>query len=146
MITLRALLRLNAASCLVFGSLFVGGSHQVAAFLGSMSPLVVFGIGLGLVGNGLHLALASTRPVLRAAEILWFSIGDLAWWSATAAILGAGLWVDTTTGMLAAASVSVIVSGLGLAQLFELGRERRRSPMRITGDPSGAHGWRFRRG
>lgn len=124
MTTLRFLLRLNAASCLSFGVLFVGRSERTAAFLGSMPPQLLFGIGLGLLANGSHLLLAAGRQSLREGEVMWFSIGDLAWWSAAAVILGADVWVDTTRGAVATALVSAVVAALGLAQLFQLGRQR----------------------
>lgn len=124
MTSLSRALRLNAASCLGFGALFAILPGRTAAFLGDVPPVVFGGLGLALLVNGIHLAVASRRSHPRPAEILWFSIGDLAWWAATLGLLAAGIWITSPMGVVAAAIVALVVAGLGVTQLFLLGRHR----------------------
>jgi hypothetical protein len=112
---LATLLRLNGVSCLGFGAVFLLGPGAVAAFLGAMPPWVLVALGVGLLGNGLHLfAAARRRP--KAWEIRWFSAGDAAWVGLTLGILAAGAWITTPPGQAAAAAVAVGVGALGALQ------------------------------
>ena len=124
MTSLTVVLRLNAASCLGFGALFIILPGDVAFTLGAAPPGVIFGLGLLLLGNGTHLALASLRLRPIHAEILWFSFGDMAWWLASLALIAAGFWITTPHGVALALLVAACVVGMGSAQLFVLGRER----------------------
>jgi hypothetical protein len=124
MTSLRFVLRLNAASCLGFGTLFVLRSGPVAAFLGTMPPAVLFAVGAVLFANGAHLLLASFRRHTFRFEIVWFSLGDMAWWLASLGLLATGVWITTPAGRAAAVLVAVAVAGLGVAQLWGLGRGR----------------------
>ena len=51
MASLNLILRLNAASCLGFGTVFLVGSGTVSAFLGTVPPQVLVAIGVGLMGR-----------------------------------------------------------------------------------------------
>jgi hypothetical protein len=134
MTSLPTILRINAASCIGFGILFAVAPHAVAAFLGTMPAAAIFALGLALIGNGAHLALASARRAIRPVEVVWFSAGDLLWWLATMALLAAGIWITSPAGIAAACVVATGVAGLGLAQLWRLGLSR-------TGSSSRGH-WR----
>lgn len=124
MTSLSFVLRLNAASCLGFAALFAILPGEVARMLGAAPPGVVFGLGLLLLANGGHLALASLRSRPIEAEILWFSFGDMAWWIASLALIAAGVWITTPSGVSLALLVGTCVAALGCAQLFLLGRKR----------------------
>jgi hypothetical protein len=124
MTSLAFVLRLNAASCLGFGALFVVASEAVAVWLGKMPPQVVFWLGLGLVWNGGHLLLAARRPSPRRAEVLWFVSGDMLWWLATLGLIATGVWLTTPAGIALAGLVAVGVAGLGAAQAFLWGQHR----------------------
>ncbi|MEO9822202.1 MAG: hypothetical protein ABJF79_17720, partial [Paracoccaceae bacterium] len=67
---LKFVLRLNAASCISFGLLFVVAPQVVAAFLGSIPPMIIFALGVGLLGNGAFLIAASLRKTLRKGEVI----------------------------------------------------------------------------
>lgn len=121
MASLNHILRLNAASCLGFGTVFLVGSGTVSAFLGTIPPEVLIAIGVGLMANGVHLSIASTRAVPRRAEIVWFSIGDLIWWMASLAFVAAGVWITTLSGVVSVLVVAMAVAALGVAQLAILG-------------------------
>lgn len=71
MASLNHILRLNAASCLGFGTVFLVGPGPVSAMLGTIPPQVLIAIGAGLMANGVHLGIAGTRAAPRRAEILW---------------------------------------------------------------------------
>jgi len=124
MTSLAFVLRLNAASCIGFGALFALRPGAIGDVLGSMPPVMLAGIGVGLLINGAHQLLASmrTRPV--PAEILWFSLGDLAWWLATLGLIAAKIWITTSVGIELALVVALWVAGLGCVQLFLMGIER----------------------
>ncbi|MEO9897095.1 MAG: hypothetical protein ABJD13_20730 [Paracoccaceae bacterium] len=118
---LKFVLRLNAASCISFGLLFVVAPQVVAAFLGSTPPVIIFALGVGLFGNGAFLIAASLRKTLRKGEVIWFSLGDLGWWLATLGLIAAKIWITTTWGIILAVIVATIVAGLGVAQLWNIG-------------------------
>lgn len=121
--SLPALLRLNAASCLGFGLVFVAVPEAVAGFLGAAPPGAVLLIGAGLVANGIHLAIAARRPRPSRAEVIWFSAGDMAWWLMSLGLIASGTWVTSPGGIAATAVVAAAVAGLGLGQLWHLGRD-----------------------
>jgi len=124
MTSLVVVLRLNAASCLGFGVLFAILPGEVSLMLGTAPPSIVFGLGVVLLVNSGHLALASLRSRLIEAEVLWFSFGDMAWWIASLALIAAGVWITTPLGVALALLVGACVAALGCAQLFILGRKR----------------------
>lgn len=118
---LAFVLRLNAASCVSFGGLFLILPGAIGEVLGSMPPKALAGVGLVLLINGAHLLRASMRARLVPAEIVWFSLGDLAWWLATLGLIAAGTWITTFVGIALALVVALGVAGLGCVQLFLLG-------------------------
>jgi len=114
-------MRLNAASCISFGLLFLVLPGSVAAFLGTFPQAMVLALGLGMLGNGVHLIAASRRAELRASEVIWFSLGDLSWWLATLALIVANVWITSFAGIVVAVIVATYVAGLGVTQLWVLG-------------------------
>jgi hypothetical protein len=79
-------------------------------------------LGGGLVINGAALWWVSGHRCPSRAAVLIFSGGDFAWVLATVALIGAGVWIDTTPGVAAAVAVAARVGGLGTLQLAGLGR------------------------
>jgi len=134
MMSLAFVLRLNAASCLSFGAVFMSIPDRVASVLGTAPSVVLVGIGAVLFANGVHLLLASMRKRIFPAEVLWFSMGDMAWWLATLTLIAAGVWITTPTGIALAVLVALCVAALGLGQLLHLG-------LKGAGLPAPAH-WR----
>ncbi len=122
MASLRLVLRANALSCLVFGALFAVAPAAVAGFLGDAPETAVFVVGILLIGNAAHLLFAAMRPLLIRGEVIWFSLGDLLWWSGSMALLATQVWVTTDWGIVVTWLVAVAVAGLGLSQLWLLGR------------------------
>jgi hypothetical protein len=119
--SLRFVMRLNAASCVSFGLLFIVLPQAVGTFLGQVPEIIIIVLGIGLLGNGAHLIVASRRTDLREIEIIWFSLGDFGWWLTTLALIVANIWVTTSSGVILAVIVATAVAGLGVAQLWILG-------------------------
>lgn len=119
--TLTSLLRLNAASCLGFGLLFVLIPVRVTGLLGDAPWLVVLVLGAGLIGNGIHLMWASMapRPVWM---IRYFSIGDGLWVVATLFLVLSGMWITTVPGILISLLVAAGVGTLGALQWRHIGQ------------------------
>jgi len=109
------LLRLNAASCVLFGALFVLAPGAVARFLGAAPASLILVLGLGLLANGGHLLWAARRTV-PAVLLKYFALLDALWVVATAVLILAGLWITSPGGIVAALVVAVTVAALGLMQ------------------------------
>lgn len=124
MTTLPLLLRLNALSCLGFGALFALAPDQVALVLGDAPGWIILALGLGLIANGIHLMIESRLDPPRAMWVIWFSTGDLVWWLATLGLVATGTWITAPLCQALALAVAAGVAGLGVAQLFALGRHR----------------------
>lgn len=121
MTSLAFVLRLNAASCLGFGVLFLTLPGGVSFVLGSVPPAVLVGLGIVLLFNGAHLLFASMRTRPNSAEILWFAMGDMAWWLATLSLIAAGVWITAPAGIAIAFFVALGVAGIGIGQIFHVG-------------------------
>lgn len=120
--SLTTILRVNAASCLIFGALFVLMPAATAGFL-STSPApswLVLVLGLVLMANGLHLLWAAAKNTPRPWEVWYFSGGDIAWVSITLALTGTATWITTPGGIATALGVALMVAAFALAQLWTL--------------------------
>lgn len=123
MITLKNVLRTNAMSCLVFGLIFLSIPLDIAIFLSNNAPfpeIILQALGAVLIFNGLHLLWASTQDKPNKLLILYFSMGDLLWAAGTAVLLGLGIWITTTAGIIASVLVALMVTLLGILQLLKL--------------------------
>ncbi len=121
MTSLKTVLRLNALSCLFFGAMFVFAPKSVPAALGHVPSGVLVTLGVVLLLNGAHLILAAQRRKPWVVEIIWFTLGDLAWWLMTMGIVASGFWITTPFGLWAAIIVATIVAVLGVLQMWALG-------------------------
>lgn len=122
--TLKTILRINAASCLLFGFIFTIWPQAVSQFLGAVPTALLFVLGVGLILNGLHLLGAAKRKAVLHLEIIWFSLGDLIWWLASLFLIAAGLWITTPFGIILTIIIGLFVAGLGIAQLWLVGLKR----------------------
>lgn len=130
MASLNHILRINAASCIGFGTVFLVGPGTVSAFLGTIPTQVLIAIGAGLVVNGLHLGLASLRAAPCRAEIVWFSLGDLLWWMGSLLLVASADWITTPSGLVSTLFIATAVAALGVTQLAVLGMSRSGLSMR----------------
>ncbi|MBD1584637.1 hypothetical protein [Pseudoalteromonas sp. S16_S37] len=120
MITLKAVLRANAASCLLFATIFALIPQHVSLFLSAehRAPEYVIWILAGvLMINGLHLIWASLRQSPPKLLIYYFSFGDFIWVLLSITLICANTWVTSTQGRLFTLLVSAIVGIMGVLQL-----------------------------
>lgn len=117
---LKTILRLNAASCLGFGAVFLLLPGAVAAFLGSPpAPSWLIGVvGAVLIVNGLHLLYTSRNDLPSKYVILYFSGGDFAWVLGTIALIASDLWINHLAGQIAALVVAAFVGAMGVLQMI----------------------------
>jgi len=120
--TLSTILRLNAASCLLFGLLFAFAPEWTSTLIGNSTPFVLRIVGLGLILNGLHLLFAASRSKMICPELLYFVLGDFAWVIATVVLLILGVGVTTAVGVVAAILVGMMVGSLGFMQFRQARR------------------------
>lgn len=118
--SLKHVLRLNAASCIIFGGLGVLIPAGISAFLGDAPAWLIQIIGAVLIANGLHLILASMRATPQPWEVLYFSLGDLAWWLGSTFLIAAKIWVTTAIGAIAVFVIGLGVAAMGIAQIWML--------------------------
>ena len=96
--------------------------------LGDPPDLVLQVIGAILTLNGVHLTLASLRKTPKRLEILYFSLGDLAWWLGSTFLIAAKIWITTSVGSITAFAIALVVAAMGVAQLWLIGaREQQHS-------------------
>jgi len=124
MTSIKTILRINAASCIGFGGLFVASPDAVASFLGTppAPKIVILVLGALLILNGAHLLYTSMGAHVPKALVLYFSTGDVLWVFATVALIATGTWITTTSGIVAALAVAAAVGAMGLAQLAAVRR------------------------
>jgi len=127
MFTLKNILRTNAISCLAFGLFFILMPLDIVNFLSLNSnnnapfpEIVLQGLGVVLIFNGLHLLWASTLKKPNKFLIYYFSMGDFLWTAGTVVLLGLGIWITTTVGIIASVIVALMVTLLGILQLLKL--------------------------
>jgi len=116
---LRLVLRLNAASCILFGLLFVVAPGSVATFLAdrTIAPAaVVLVLGVALLANGGALLATARAQSPRRAMVRFFSVGDALWVVGTVILIACGVWIDRSAGIVAALAVAAFVGSAGWLQ------------------------------
>ncbi len=113
---LKHVLRLNAASCAVFGAIFAFAAQSTAQFVGDPPVLLVQILGVGLMTNAALLIWASTRALPDRNLVLMFALGDGLWVIATAVLLAADLWITTGMGIGFAIVIALFVGACGVLQ------------------------------
>jgi len=120
MITLKTILRVNAASCIIFSLIFLMKSTEVATFLERDTPApeaVLLILGVILLANGLHLLWASVKPLPSKSLVLYFSIGDFIWAFASISLVMLNIWITTELGITASILVAIMVAAFGVLQM-----------------------------
>lgn len=113
---LKVVLAANAASCLLFGGIFLLAGTEIAALLGDPPVWLVRATGIGLLANAIYLAVTASKAEPARRDVLSFVIGDAAWVVATLVLLATGLWITTPAGIAWALGVGLFVGLCGLAQ------------------------------
>lgn len=122
MLSMKMVMRLNAASCLLFGVLFVILPSATADFLAHSEPassLVILSIGFALLFNGAHLVWAAIADKPKQYWVWYFSAGDFAWVLATTVLILTGTWVTSLQGIVVAIAVAIMVGTWGVLQLLK---------------------------
>jgi hypothetical protein len=109
-------LRANAASCALFGTLFAFTAPTVANIVGDPPILLLQVLGVGLLLNAALLFWTSTKPHPDRFSVLSFALGDALWVAATLALIGSGLWITTPTGLVLSIGVAAFVGVCGVLQ------------------------------
>ena len=118
---LSLILRLNALSCLSFGSLFMIKSEATSLFL-SGDPqygLLVLIVGVGLFLNGLHLVFVASMKNPPKHQVDYFIGGDVLWVVATVALNLASYVIETNGGQWASLAVALLVGSFAWLQFKE---------------------------
>lgn len=113
---LQHVLRANAASCALFGALFVFVGPATAEFVGTPPVLLLQFLGAGLLVNAAALVWTSMREQPDRLSVLAFALGDFIWVMATAVILIGGFWITTPSGIAWAICVAIFVGACGALQ------------------------------
>ena len=114
----RVTLRINATTCAVFGAIFAIWPIEVSKLLGQMPSLILCVLGFALIAHAGHLLVVSFKKVISKFEVYYFSAGDQAWFLASLALLVTTDWISSPTGIGMTIAVSIMVSTIGLAQLW----------------------------
>jgi len=117
--TMQTVLRLNAASCLVFGAAFLAFPEPIAGFLGAppAPAWLIAALGAGLIGYSLPLLVQSRRGRPGPVWLRIFALGDGLWVLVTIGLVLAGLWITHPPGIAAALAVAAMVGAFGWLQL-----------------------------
>lgn len=122
MVTLKRVLRANAASCIIFALIFLLKPTEVATFLSGDAPaqaVLLQILGVILMLNGVHLLWASVQELPGKLLVLYFSIGDFVWVFASISLVVSKLWITNVPGITATMVVATLVGTLGVLQMIE---------------------------
>ena len=120
MMTLVNIMRANAASCILFGLVFLLMPADVVAFLDTQAAIPTFVLiilGIGLIINGLDLIRVSRKPVISPAQVMYFAVGDFIWVLASIGLVLTNIWVTTRQGITSTLLVAVMVGIFGFLQM-----------------------------
>lgn len=118
---MKSVLFANAASCAIFGFIFVVFSGGVSAFIGSPPRSLIVVLGAGLLANAALLIVEARRPHPRAAKVRSFAIGDGVWVLFSLGLILTGTWVTTDAGIIWTLGVALFVGACGAAQFVLAG-------------------------
>jgi len=113
---LKSVLFVNAASCALFGAVFVTMAPSVAIFLGTPPTLLLYILGAGLLVNAALLMMEARREIPRKESVRGFAIGDGIWVLASIGLVVTGTWITTFPGVIWTVFVAVFVGGCGVLQ------------------------------
>ena len=113
---LNHVLRVNAASCTLFGSLFAFAAPAVAYIVGDPPILLLQVLGGGLLLNAALLFWTSRKPHPDRVSVLFFALGDALWVAATLVLIGTGWWITTLIGITLSLGIAALVGICGVLQ------------------------------
>ncbi|MBO6550122.1 MAG: hypothetical protein JJ964_10950 [Rhizobiales bacterium] len=113
---LKAVLILNALSCLIFGALFCLKTGGVVSFIGNPPSLLVQILGAGLIINSIFLLLTALQTAPKRKDVIFFSLGDAAWVVFTAVLIIGDIWIKNSEAIYWSLAVAVFVGLCGVLQ------------------------------
>lgn len=123
MITLKTVLRANAANCIIFALIFLLKPMEVAIFLGGDTPapeIALLVLGAILITNGFHLLWASIQSLPNKYLVLYFAIGDFIWVLVSISLVILGIWITTVSGTVASILIAMMVATFGFLQIAKI--------------------------
>ena len=113
---LKAVLLLNALSCIIFGVLFSLNTKEVVTFIGNPPHAFIQILGFGLVINGVLLLLTAFQTEPKRRDVICFSLGDAAWVIFTGVLLLGGIWIRSGEATYWSLAVATFVGICGALQ------------------------------
>lgn len=113
---LRYVLKVNAASCALFGILFLFTTASAGAIIGDPPTLLLQVLGGGLIINAVLLFGTSLKQQPMRAAVLFFALGDALWVVATLTLIAMSLWITTPLGIILSLGVAAFVGLCGAMQ------------------------------
>lgn len=113
---LRTTLQANAASCALFGAIFMSAAPAAARFIGDPPIVLLHTLGAALLTNSALLMWTSVQQNPNRIWVLFFSLGDAVWVLATALLIVTGIWITTVSGIVASVAVAAFVGVCGVMQ------------------------------
>ena len=114
--SLNVLLRINSASCLVFGALMLFCTDAVNDLLGTQSTMLHHSIAMILLVNGALLLVASLRKQIQTHEVMFFVLGDYGWTLLTVVLISAGWVIIDPVGIRVAVVIALYTAAMGALQ------------------------------
>jgi len=106
----------NAVFSAVSGGLFSLASTAVAAFIGVDAPVVIMGIGMGLLAYAALIVFYAMRPTVSRTFVLFAAIADTVWVALSALLLVTNIVSFSIVGVWAVVIVAIIVGGFAVVQ------------------------------
>jgi len=113
---LKAVLIANAASCALFGVIFILNAPSVAGFLGSPPVWLLYIVGAGLSVNAVLLVIEAKRTEPDPKSVRGFAVGDGIWVFVSIGLVVSGTWVTNPPGVACALGIAAFVGLCGLLQ------------------------------
>jgi hypothetical protein len=114
--SLNLLLRINSASCLLFGLVMLVKTDAVNLLIGTEKTMLMHSIGIILVFNGMLLLIASLRQEIKPHEVLFFVMGDYGWTILTIALISANAVIIDPIGINVTIVIAIYTAAMGALQ------------------------------
>ncbi len=121
--TLNAIMKWNATTCLFFATVFLIFPREVINFLSTNTPmpvLVLQILAIILLINGLHLLQTANKQKISKIIVVYFSITDFSWVLFSLFLVMCNLWVTSSAGIISTIVVAVMVALFAVLQLSKM--------------------------
>jgi hypothetical protein len=114
--SLNLLLRINCASCLIFGLVMLLKTDAVNLLIGTEKTMLMHSIGIIFVVNAMLLLIASLRNEIKPHEVMFFVIGGYGWTIITVALISADVVIIDPLGIRVAFVIAMYTAAMGALQ------------------------------